>query len=915
MADDNENKASRSPARWYRFLGVTNSADINDHGLKTPADSTNYGVFSADEMRHMAGLSVSRPSAINRRPIPHEHVIMTYLSQVSDDTHTKIEELKNLTIVAPEIKVAKRVIVSTIMSPQDLQTNKVNITMNYDGLSEDVKNKILEKLNSHFNDEFHFASKLFDWLQVAGFEEGAKAILVLPKHELDVQNAIADVINGTEGLGGSIKSIKASTENLYDPIPVRGSVEALNSHTPESDLQKRDALNAVINAELDVALENLGVEDFFRNLSDDDKKKKYVDTVKVGREDKQINVNNKTNLMEMVREGTFKLLRKNGDGTIMVTRDLSHITKSIGKTSGVLENLLKDARAQLTGFDPKNPNAMISAAVRCYTVSDDIKVGENDLPIVLEVPSDAVIPVCAPRDNKNHIGYFILVDENGQFISGTNNYFRTGSTDVTNRLAMNAAKGVYGNATLTSFADLASNPAIALQQMENVFAVAVNKLLESKMGEKGLSGLNINMHNAVGKALFLNLLANNRIRMVFVPEPMMVYYRFDHRDNGTGKTLLEDSSQMLALRTTFMIARLMAAIDNATLHRTIEVDLDEKETNPEQAMSILTRQAISKYTPSFSTEVQTAAESLVSRNMSIKPKSIAGTTDNLSVNIDKSYGNSQPPDSDLMDKLNNWIGMCFGGLPASVLNQLGENEFSRSVATTNMYFGNSVAGWQMAIQPYNKRFVVNYVSSCSKLIDMIRRTIKGDVKGEPEKREENTSEDVVDEQIETQVRDIIESIGVDLPPPQMAVKKAHFEEIQSFSEMIEKIVGIIYNDDIVIDDELKSNMGVVRAAITSKLLREFLPKLGCTAIADIPEPSALDADYAKDVMLYLANIKRRIKNLSELTKGNLPPSKTAADAGGASAATAPAPTPAPGGENPNPEDQSGEELPPGEGKF
>ena len=906
MAKDSENKAVRAIGRILQFMGVTSSAEVSDVGIKTPADNTNYGVFSQDELRHLAGLNGSIPTALGKKPVPRENAILTYLEQVSDNTHTKIEELRNLTIVAPEIKLSKRVIVSTIMSPQDLQTNVVNITMDYEGLSEDVKNDLLDKLNKFFNNEYHLASKLNDWLQTAGFEEGAKAILVLPKHELDVQNTIADVLASKENIDlvNSLKAIHSSTEDLYSP-----ATESNLAKLTESQKTDRELMMNLLDAEIETSLESLGADKFFE--------KHPKGFTEPSTEDKKsVVIKSKVDLTKSLREGTLKLLHRNGDGSVVVTRDITNITKGVKGNSDILNQLLKDAKAQLTGFDPENKDVSIATAVRCYSVSDDIKVGDGDLPIVIEIPSDAVIPVCAPRDNKNHIGYFILVDENGQPISGTNNYFKTGSTDVTNRLAMSAAKSVYGNATLTSFAQLTSNPAFMLQQMTDVFAVAVNKLLESKLSSKGLTGLNINMHNAVGKALFLNLLANNRIRMVFVPEPMMVYYRFDHRDDGTGKTLLEDVSQLLALRTTFVIARLMAAVDNATLQRTVEVDIDEQENNPQQVMQMVAREAVSKYTPSFTTEVQTAAESLISRSLRIKPKSIAGTTDNLSVNVEKSYGNAQAPDTDLLEKLNNWIGMGMGGLPASVLNQLGENEFARSVATTNMYFANTIAGWQTAIEPHNKKFVTLYASSSARLIKLIRETISAEKKGEDKDLEKNKSKEIVDEKLDARVKDIIASLTVTLPPPQMAAKKAHFEEIQAFADMIEKIVAIIYSDETVVDEDLKSNMSVIRAAITSKLLREFLPKLGCQAIADIPEPRSIDADYARNIFLYLSNIKRRIKNAADFVKGNLPPNSDAAARGQ---------VPNAGNNNPdetqsNPEETAGNEETggneePGQGMF
>lgn len=850
MASDKDNLLTRSTSRILRFLGLTSSSEFQDVGQNTPAQSVNYGVFSSDELRHLDGVA-TRLGKLPTARVPTEEGIGTYLQKVVDDTHSKIYELRDLTTIAPEITVAKRVIVSTIMSPQDLNTNTVKLSLNYEGLSPEVKTNILGKLNTFFNQEYHLASKLYSWLATAGFEEGAKAILVLPKHELDVQNAIADALSAQE------------TKNLIVKEDLCPSLEGYSGPDRDSIGNELQNIQDAVQAELEIALENLGSEKFFKEHTP------FTESV----ENKKITIGGTTDLATHLREGMFKLLRRNGDGTVVVTRDVKTISKANINVSDKLKDLLRDAEAQFSGFtyNEKTGKAEVVANTRSYYITDNIRVGEGDLPIVIELPAECVIPVCAPRDNKNHIGYFVMLDEQGQPVSGNTNYFKSGSTDVTNRLAMTAAKAIYGNATLTSFAELANSPKVVLQQMTDVFAVAVNKLLAAKLGREGLTGLDINMHNAVGKALFMNLLAKNKIKLVFVPEPMMVYYRFDHRDDGTGKTFLEDVGQMLALRTTLMVARLMAAIDNATVHRTIEMDLDEKETNPLQAIQIAVRQALSKYAPSFSTEVQTAAESLVNRNITVRPKSMAGTTDNLSVSIDKQYGNSQAPDTDIMDKLNNWIAMGLGGLPASVLNQLSENEFSRSVATTNMYFANTVSGWQESIKPYNKKFVCNYISCSSRLVEIIRHELEADKGGEPEKLKENKSSDVVDEKISKQIRMIISSIDVDLPPPEMAAKKAHFEEINAYMEMIQKAVEVIYADDIVVDEELKGSMNTVRAAIVSQLLREFLPRLGCQAIADIPEPNGVNADYAKNIFLYLSNLRARIKHLSDLVKGNLPP--------------------------------------------
>ena len=865
MASDNENVVIRTAARALRALGISSSSSIADSGRISPADSVDYGMWSLDELRHFDGidpekLGIKKKNAPKR--IPRIQDIGTYLEQVSDETHSKAEEITQLTTVTPELKVAKRVYVATMMSPTDLQTNTVNITMNYEGISNEVKNEILEKLNNFFNNEHHLAQKMARWLRTAGFETGSQSILVLPKHELDVQNVIADAMSAEDlKIREAAKSLRDSVNNSDESLSALIALEGMKD-VPKESRFITDQLDVLLDSEITCALESLDAATFFAEHKDG-----FTDKDDTGKVIEK--VSSIEELTSKIKKGTLTLLRGDGNA-VQISRDVSKIKKGSTKNSEILSQLLKDAKAQFTGFDPNNPYASQAADVPCYTISDTPKVGDDDLPVVIELPADAVIPVCAPRDNQNHIGYFVVLDENGQPISGKNTYFKTNSTDVTNRLAMQAARGIYGNATLTSFSELTNNPQMMLQQMSDVFAVAVNKLLESKLNKAGLTGLDVNLHNAVGKAMFLNLLSKNKIRMIFVPEPMMVYYRFDHRENGTGKTLIEDASEMLALRTTLVVAKMMAEVDNATLHRTIEVDIDEKDTNPLQTMQMVLREALSKYAPSFSTEVQTAAESLVNRNITIRPKNMAGLPNDLNVNIEKSYGSSQAPNSELLDKLNNWIGLLMGGLPASLLNQLGENEFSRSVATTNMYFANNIQECQTQIKPHNKKYIVNYVSCSSHLLGLIRDALGSEKKNPPDHLKENQTRDIKDEKLEKQIKDIVMSLEVNLPPPQMAAKKAHFEEITAFSDAVEKIIEKVFADDIVVDDNLKGSMGMIRAIITSKVLREFLPKLGCQAIADIPEPSSIDADYAKNMVLYLTNIKRRIKNLADLAGGQLP---------------------------------------------
>lgn len=859
MAFNEKNFAQRTMARLRRLFGVTSSSEIPDNSGDTVGETVYYGMFSSDELRHLDG--VYRNYQTRGSKGLSEETITSQLTEIASNTRKKIDEIKNLKLLAPEIEQAKSIIVSSIISPTELQTDSLTVQVDAKGLSVELNAKLTHLLTDYFNNEYHLAPKLSEWLGCAGFEEGAKPLLVLPRHQLDILNTVADkwdpdtvrefreckaeALKSTEGLTANIdtKSMSASLENL-------------------------------VTAQLQAA--SIGSDSMSKEEVD-----KYIKTNKLKTAEGPLTSGA---LAKSLIDNSFKLLRTSEQGDcVLVTRDLSDLGKLERNTDAVVKELEKQAEHQVSGFKA-DADGQLAPSTPVFTVSDAVQLADNDLPIVIEFPSDAVIPVCAPRDNKNHIGYYVLIDENGQPVKGDYAFNYGINSDVNERLATNAAKSVYGSQTINTYLSAGMTNAQAIDKMTQIFSVAVNRLLEARLQKDGLYGLDINVHEAVGKALFFNLLAKNKIKMVFIPSSMMIYYRFLHRDDGTGKTFLEDIAYILALRCTLTIAKLMAAIENATKHRRVEVQIDEKNQNPIQTLELVRHSWLNKKTPQFTTDPTTAAESIINQHLSIVPKGLVGNTDDLNITTEQSYGQGQAPDNDLMDQLNNWVGMGLK-IPPSALNQLSETEYAKSVATSNLFFSNAVRNWQNIIKPYNKKFVINYIMCNSTLLDQIRELVMSEHVGSESVTKDGNSGAVkrddpsehksvdathdTDEFVEDTLKRVIASVEVILPPPNVAANKAKYEEVNAQCDAIDKILEKIYPDDIAVNDEVKSLMASVRAMMTSKCVREFLPTVGFHAIADVPSLEELDSDQSAKSVLFLDNLKRRVDNLHKLATSQL----------------------------------------------
>ena len=848
MASDTGNIILRSMARLRQIFGITNTSDLAAGPIKK-VGSIHYGMFSNAELRHVDGLAPNTKSSTEVTELD----IIGQLKDVSSNSKKMIDDIDKLKMMAPELSLAETIIISSIMSPTDLQTDVVTVAVDPPDVSQDTKTKINELLTNYFNDEFKLGPKLVDWLGTAGFHDGAKAIMVVPQAELDVLNTVADAWDPI--YQEDAKKLKSS---------VKGSTEGLQIKDKELEKIALESLT-------DVAVEELGALRVGEEFMTDHEKKEFTDVDEEGKRVKAVAPTTRAIAKDLI-ENSFKLLKPTEDGCgVIVTRDLSVLNQGYKNAVDVCNEFQTEAERQIYGYDRKNPTGN-RPQFPVLSISDIIKTNKGDLPILIEFPTDSVIPVCAPGDHKNHLGYFVLIDEFGQPIRGEYAFDGTSNSDMVHRLATNAIRSVYGNRNVSSFQISGMTENQIIDNVWKTFQIATNYLLKNKLNKDGLKGLNINVHESVGKALFYNLLAKNQIKMLFIPEPMMVYYRFDHRDDGTGKSMLEDIRFLLALRCTLMIAKLMAAIDNATKHRVIEVQVDEKNVNPVEAMELARQMFINKRAPNITNDPRTAMESIISQHLSIRPKGMSGVVDDLSVSHETQYGQSQAPDNDLLDTVNNMIGQGIK-IPPTVLNNLNEAEYARSVATSNLFFANNVRNWQAMIKPYNKKFLINYVLSHNQLLEEITKLIDEDLKGSSSQQTKDNTSDCIKENQEKSATELVKkalsTIELVLAPPNMSTSKAHFEELNAQTDAISKLLDLIYPDDIAPSDELRSLMSSLRALIASKLVKEFLPKLGVHEIADVPAIDEIDPEEVKKILLFLANLKKRANDLEKLGLGQL----------------------------------------------
>jgi len=814
MADEQgSNIVVRSKSRFLKMASILYPMDISN--TSAPEVLTEHlGSYSKAELSNMPGFAVQDPGERQ-----DQYSLYSTLLDTTSNTASIVEKLKNFRTLSPEIPLTKLILVSSIISPNDMQTDLVAVGNTDKTIDDETRQAVCQLVGDHFNDVLHFGEKLQEWIGVALVDKGAIGVIVLPQATNRMLNSVVDAWDPTKN---------AALESF------------------QLDL-----------ADFDPATENWQFTDLLRDAS------MSLEGVVPGME--ALGEKDRVKLISGLAESSMKLLKDSGDA-IFVSRDISEIRRGTAGTRRRMTEIMRAAEQSISSVDPREDQAGVRPREPIFSMSDimDQFLQEDDMPSIVEWPTEAIIPAVIPGTHER-IGCYLIAGSDGFPLKADPNAQFTPAASV-ERLAYNAMKATYGSQTIQTVQMMKLSEESQFNATSTVFTVAVKHLLESKLDKMGLHGLDVSLHSAIGKSIFYNLLRKSKIKLIFVPEPLMMYYAFDYRDNGTGKSILEDIEFILALRTTFVVANVMAAIENSTKHIHIDVDVDEKNQNAIQTLDMVRRKAILKYAPKFTTNLQQASESILNSHIHIKARNVNGTNDNLNVNTETRGGSAPQPDSTMMDNLNNWVGLGLFVSP-SQLNQLSESEYSRSVATTNITFSNRVRLWQNKLHPINCKFIQNYVRNHAGLLKQLREILTGQDKDTEDVKESDLAPDIdrKDDSVDAKLRRLIAGFEINLPKPNVATSKAHYEELRSFMDSVEQIVQKRYPDEMAQSDDERKQLAALRGALQSDMIKDYMENLGYHQLANIPDTDEMILDTAVHTSLFLKNFDRKMKSLDKLT--------------------------------------------------
>ena len=741
------------------------------------------------------------------------NVLLQYLRLVSNNSKLSEEKLRNLVALNPEIKRAKKIFTASVMSPNDLQEELIEIIVDDPSMDTKLREEVEKYLNEFFNTKHEFGSKLTNWIGEYSYEVDAKPILILPKSNIN-------------DLMKYHKTIEEKGMGIFT------EEEHITFHKHETISENKKTLVEKIYTE---------AWEVFEPIVDKDNKI-------VGKK-----------IFKQAADSTIDFIQNHGS-LVNFTTDIVKMT-SIKRTKENKINTTSNdiIKRMYHSFQGDNTNIF---------VLDDKPNEENTQPIVMELPAKAVIPIIIPGSKEEHIGYFVLMDEWGNPISIFDNYNQYDNTD--GGLSKKSSQAIF-NTGNPLFANniFGNDPNYKYEITQSIFNIAVKHIFEDKFKSNNLLDLPLNEFESLSKFLFHQMLNKNRTTVLFVPASLIVYYCDSYKEDGTGQSKISSIDFVLSLRTTLLVAGVMGGIRAAIDKEIIEVTIDQKNTNPEQTIELIRNTAIEKKALNFNaTNPSMISRSITDAAISIVPKNFKGLDFELSKSKDSSASDFRPASDDLMETLTKMFIDSLD-VPPSSLNQLDENEFAKSVTTNNIIFTNDIKKVQKQLRVKNKKYLSTYLKFSSynqkELLDIYKK-YKGN---EDTFKEEGVIR--LDDDAKQFLYSVISNIEANLPAPNISITKSNLEDLESELDFIDKVIEVIYSEDQIYTEssEYKDFLKSIAANVKSNLVKELLDKSSLHKNILFDDIKAFDINTIGNNLKALMNKHKGITNLEQAIKSSL----------------------------------------------
>lgn len=589
---------------------------------------------------------------------------------ISQHTAQNVGDAETVMQLLPDMDLARQILVSSILSPKDMMTTELGYNAPEGLMAPEILAAMIARTRQHFEQDYKIKPLLSKILSDMLFNTGSYAVAVIP------ENSIDEVINSPN---------RMSMEQFYDHLNADGSVKPIGLLGPSVMKQPKNARSAP----------GLAMESFSDYVPDAsvDGKVTFEGIMEKAVDDSYLFVTDNFSLLK-IPEVNQKLREHR-------VSDIVGISKGIAALESERNTLGKDK--QIT--DRELDHLLYKSSSYGHNPITSLKTQEQlsrrtvGNPLILHLPSESVIPVFIPGTPEEQIGFFVLIDADGNPISRTSNidYYQ----ELNSRLNSNGnfpsamltkaksmMQGYQMNANLTDY---------SVRYYQEI--VEADLLARLRNGQYG-NGVALAKREEVYRIMLMRTLAKQYTQLLFIPVELMTYFAFWYSPDGIGESILDNMKVLNSMRTMLMFANIMAAVKNSIGRTKVDLNLDPDDPDPKKTIEIAAHEIVrsrQQYFPLGMNSPTDLTDWLQRSGFEFTFKGHPGVPQ-VDIEFSEKNSNYVKPDTEMMEMLDKRAIMKTGLTPDNI-DSAFHAEFATSIVQNNILLSKRVAQHQAEFEP------------------------------------------------------------------------------------------------------------------------------------------------------------------------------------------------------------------------
>jgi hypothetical protein len=626
------------------------------------------------------------------------------LKNIAQHTAQSITDSKTTMQIFPDMELSAQILISSILSPKDMMATDLSFWVTEGLISPDVTASMVTRTTSYFEQDYKIKPLLQKMLRAMLFEEGSYPVAVIPENTLDhiingQNNITLESLSETITRDGSIVPIGLLGPSIKTaPTPVRNgtvmSLESFNDYQPDRNVDGRITFEGILSK---------SVSDHFVSVTDN------YNLLKIP----QIN--------QKIREQRI------------VNAIGSKAMESIGGRNQFGQNfnppkVKKLNDRDVTGLVYKERNFQYKpiSALKTQEQLNRRTVGN---PLILHLPAESIIPVYVPGCVEQQVGFFVLIDGDGNPLSTVDNadYYQQLSAQLN-------SNGSFTSAMLTRVKSMMSGFDVTNREHLDYSARAYGELVEQDLlarlrnGVYG-NGVALAKKEEIYRIMLARTLQKQHTQLLFIPIELMTYFAFRYNSAGIGVSLLEGMKVLNSLRAMLLFANVMASLKNSIGRTEVKLKLDESDPSPQKTIEIAMHEIIRSRQHFFPLGINSPTDLvdwLQKSGFEFTFEGHPGIPD-VSIDFGEKSTNFVKPDTELEENLRKRSIMSVGLSPATV-DATFEAEFASSVVTNNILLAKRVLQIQEEFTPQLSAHMRKCMLNSEELINDLRDILMANYK-------------------------------------------------------------------------------------------------------------------------------------------------------------------------------------------